>query len=184
MHPLARIAVLLLLAAATQAWPQTARAEIHRCLLPSGQHVYSDRRCVDLGAVRRLPDHDAVDTGRASLYRGRCSASLRDLKYALLAAINSHDVNALAALYHWPGMSTAGATATMRRLNAIVQRPLVDIQAIAQHPPVAFNAGEQRPDTPRRVTGLRIHQTASGSVTPLETEFHLRRYRDCWWLHF
>lgn len=178
----AALAVLVMLACA---WSSPVRAEVNRCVLPSGEHVYTDRRCDDVGAIQRRSRTNTPNTAASRLYHGDCAHSLRDLSWQMANAIDSRDVNALAALYHWPGMSTSRANATMRRLDAIVQRPLVDIVTVFADRPVTSEL--HRPtalDEARIATGLRVRQTLANTTTPSQTEFGLRRHMSCWWLQF
>ena len=184
-HAIVTTAALAILVMMACAWSFSVHAEVKRCVLPSGEHVYTDRRCDDVGAVPRRPRADTSGTTASRLYRSGCVRNLRDLTYQLASAIGNRDVNALAALYHWPGMSTSAATATMRQLDAIVQRPLVDIDLIFAAGPSTNDlnpptATEQAP----MPTGLRVRQTLVNAATPSQTGFGVRRHMGCWWLQF
>lgn len=176
---------LALLALAGTALPRPAAAEVRRCMLDNGQTLYTDRRCEDLGAVeRRAPAHAGGAAG-TRLYRAGCARNFQDLLYELTTAIDSRDVNRLAALYHWPGMSATPALRVMRQLDAIVQRPLVDIVPI----PAAAADGEDEFDgyyvrTTARTppVALRLEQTLANGTTPSRTVFGLRRHMECWWV--
>lgn len=131
IRPLA--ALFLLLVAALFALP--ASAQIRRCTTADGGHVYTDRECKDVGAVERQPrPASAGQAGR--LIRRDCSRNVQDLVFELTAAIDNRDVNRLAGIYHWPGTSTRGAYAIMQRLDAIVQRPLVEVTPVRAPEPV------------------------------------------------
>ena len=164
-----------------------ARAEVHRCSTPDGGSVYTDKRCSDIGAIDRLPRAQAGPAGASRLYRSSCSRTLRDLVYELTTAIDSRDVNRLAGVYDWSGMSTSSAYAVMDRLDAIAQRPLVDVTPVV--PQVAeadgnLVDGEYYPQVAlrRAPVGLRLEQTLGKSATPSRTVFGLRRHLDCWWV--
>jgi len=103
-----------------------AQAQIRRCVTEDGGHVYTDRRCSDLGAVERTQRPGTVQQG-GRLIRRDCSRNLQDLVFELTASIDNRDVNRLAGIYHWPGASTRSAHAIMGRLDGIVNRPLVGI---------------------------------------------------------
>ncbi|MEP6633325.1 MAG: hypothetical protein ABJA62_03870 [Luteimonas sp.] len=189
--------ITLILLAVLGAWsckPVIAHAEVHRCSAPDGSLVFTDRRCEDIGAIERVP-HDAATPGAGRVYRGGCSRNLRDLVYEVTSAIDSRDVNRLASVYHWVGISTSTAYGVMNRLDAIVQRPLVDIAAIAaaREEPVYADNGMQTdadptaapmpmPSVRRAPVGLRIEQTLSNGSTPSRTVFGLRRNLGCWWI--
>ncbi len=123
IRPLATLCLLLL--AGLLALP--ASAQIRRCTTADGGHVYTDRECKDVGAVERQP-RQAGQSGR--LIRRDCSRNVQDLVFEMTAAIDNRDVNRLAGIYHWPGTSSRGAYAIMQRLDAIVQRPLVDVRPV------------------------------------------------------
>ena len=165
----------------------TADAEVHRCTMPRGESVYTDKRCSDIGAIDRRPQASAGPAGASRLYRSSCSRTLQDLVYELTAAIDSRDVNRLAGVYDWNGMSTENAYAIMSRLDAIAQRPLVDVLPVLPHVPDEDGTlvdGEYYPQAAvrRAPTGLRLEQTLSGTATPSRTVLGLRKYMDCWWV--
>ena len=129
------------------------------------------------GCRTRLP------ASRRSSIAVRCARNLLDLVYELTAAMDSHDVNRVAGLYHWVGMSSSGAVSVMDRLDMIAQRPLVDIVPV--YPASAQGEGDYYPQaTVRRAPiGLRLEQTLSNGSTPSRTMLGLRRYLGCWWVH-
>jgi hypothetical protein len=178
--------VLALAMLAGIALPSVAGAEVRRCMLPNGDTLYTDRRCSDLGAVERRAPAATGGTGASTrIYRAGCARNFQDLLYELTTSIDSRDVNRLAALYHWPGMSATPALRVMRQLDAIVQRPLVDIVPIQADAP----AGEEGYDgyyvqtTARRPPiGLRLEPTLANGTTPSRTMLGLRRHMDCWWV--
>ncbi len=169
---------MLLLAMATL-WQPFAHAQVRRCAALDGTSIYTDRRCADIGAVERLPREQA-QRGVAHLYRNSCSHNLQDLVYELTSAIDSQDVNRLAGVYHWAGMSNRNGYALMSRLGAIVKRPLVDIIPVTPGNP----EGDYYPQTTvrRAPVALRVEQTLSNGSTPSRTVFGLRRHFGCWWV--
>ena len=165
-----------------------ARAEVRRCAMPDGNILYTDRSCQSLGAVelsRETPAHAAT-----RLYHGGCASTLQDLLYEVTTAIDTHDVNRLAASYHWPGLSGPAANATMDRLDAIASRPLLDLRVVTADVPQPAVPGEPAdPDAPAAAprvrvvpTGLRAEQVRADGTTPVSTHFSLRRHLDCWWV--
>ena len=192
----ARPALLrILLAAGLLAMPSMANAQAtQRCIGADGSTVYTDRPCADLGAIKRLPPPPAAGS-TLSAFRNSCPRRLSDLVHEVSAAIDSRDVNRLASVYLWSGVSTASANSVLDRLEAIVERPLVDIVPIRPDPlPVASDTpdetnatapiAEEPPPihyTPRP-TGLRIVQTLRNSATPSNTTFGLRRSYNCFWI--
>ncbi|TWG94359.1 hypothetical protein L599_000100000750 [Luteimonas sp. J16] len=124
---------LLLLTSALGAGP-VAHAQVRRCTTDDGRHVYTDRQCADVGASERVSPLGPAGSTGAPLRRD-CARRLQDLVFELTAAIDSRDVNRLAGIYHWPGMSSSAGYAVMSRLDAIVNRPLVDITPLHPQPP-------------------------------------------------
>jgi hypothetical protein len=171
-----------LLLAVLSAFP--AQAQVHRCTAADGTQVFTDRRCDELGAVERAPP-PAPSTGGARVHRTSCAHNLRDLTFELTSALDSRDVNRLAGIYHWVGMTSDAADAVMDRLDAIVQRPLVDVVPVYSGGDADEGlGGDYYPQATVRRTpvGLRLEQTLGNSGTPARTTFGLRRYLGCWWI--
>ncbi len=164
-------------------WPSPAGAQVRRCTGPDGSTVFTDRRCVDIGGVERLP-RDRPTSSVRQLYRG-CARNLQDLVYEITTAIDSGDTNRLASVYHWPGMAHRQGYAVMGRLAGMVKRPLVDIAPMMPASPDGVD-GELYPQTSvrRAPIGLRVEQTLGNSATPSRTVFGLRKHFDCWWVTF
>lgn len=166
---------------------------VHRCTTMSGDTVYTDKRCEDVGAMDRLPS-TTTTTATGALYRGGCSRTLSDLVMQVSSAIQAQDVNRLAGVYHWAGTSDAGALRVLDRLDVVVQRPLVDIVPIRPAPApvldtdgavVDANQDGYYPQTTtqrQRPVGLRVVQTLKNSATPADTTFGLRRAYNCFWI--
>ncbi|MET0718903.1 MAG: hypothetical protein ABWY34_10960 [Pseudoxanthomonas sp.] len=186
---LASLVCLGLLAA-----PTTARAQkVQRCNTMSGETVYTDKRCEDIGAMDRLPQVNSGGTGSSGLYRGGCSRTLSDLVYQITAAVENNDVNRLAGVYQWTGVSNAAANSILNRLEAIVNRPLVDIAPVRPAPApildengvvIDDNSDGYYPQTAvrQRPVGLRLEQTLKNGTTPSRTVFGLRRSYNCFWI--
>ena len=166
---------------------------VQRCTTMSGETVYTDKRCEDVGAMDRLPS-TTTTAATGALYRGGCSRTLSDLVMQVSSAIQAQDVNRLAGVYHWAGTSDAGALRILDRLDVVVQRPLVDIVPVRPAPaPVLDTEGQvvdanedgyypQTTTQRQRPTGLRVVQTLKNSATPADTTFGLRRAYNCFWI--
>ncbi|MGS1078098.1 hypothetical protein [Pseudoxanthomonas beigongshangi] len=187
----------LLLPVACLAWsggvpPARAQDPVQRCTTMTGETVYTDKRCEDIGAMDRLPGPASTNMrGASGLYRGTCSRTLSDLVAQITAAIDARDVNRLAGVYQWSGISDASANRILDQLEAVVQRPLIDIVPIRPAAPVlagdgsvldANTDGYYPQTTPQRPTGLRLEQTLKNSATPSRTVFGLRRAYNCFWI--
>lgn len=172
---------------------QAQQQGVQRCTTMSGEMVYTDKRCEDVGAMDRLPS-TTTTTATGALYRGGCSRTLSDLVVQVSSAIQSQDVNRLAGVYHWAGTSDGGALRILDRLDVVVQRPLVDIVPVRPAPApildaegsiVDANQDGYYPQTAtqrQRPTGLRVVQTLKNSATPADTTFGLRRAYNCFWI--
>lgn len=186
----AEVPLLLLLSIAVVYAPRAA-AQVRTCIGADGTVVYTDRQCVDIGASERLVTPGASIGTSSRLHRG-CARSVQDLAYELSSAIHSGDVNQLAGVYDWAGMSTANGYRLMSRLDAIARRPLVDVQPMYSgggdpySDIVEFDAETGEMITPRppkrRLIGLRVEQTLANGSTPSRTVFGLRQYLGCWWV--
>lgn len=209
------LSALLLLAGAASALP--AGAQVNRCTAPDGTSVYTDRDCRALGAIERVPRGRYGDADFDSYHGGvvaagpvprDCARSIRLLVQEMAAAIDTGNVNRLAALYHWTGISTRAGQGLMDRLEDVTRYPLVDIVPLraggscGPPPPAAvatLTAASHQPPTPDALptatvhqppppvqhgppVALRVHQTIGRGATPSHTTFSLRRHLDCWWI--
>jgi len=177
-------------------WPQRGDAQIRRCTRPDGEVVFTDRTCDDVGGTDRpQPSVHSPTYGGKPWARG-CSRSLRDLVYEVSAAIESRDVNRLAGVYNWTGMSSRNAYAVLGRLDLIANRPLVDVSAVLPAPQLSMDASGAMTvsgsvdagDYPgakivkRTPVALRVNQTLANGSTPSRTTFGLRQHMGCWWI--
>lgn len=184
-------ALLPCLLAGMVVWPMPeAGAQVRRCVGPDGGTVYTDRACTSIGATSSPQD---PPRGQAAPYRGGCQRQLRGLIQEMSHAIHSRDTNRLVTLYHWRGLSQSGGYRILDRLDAIAQRPLLDITA--QRPAQArvadtggqFSSWVSARDIPtaapeRAPTSLRVDQTGPGGTGASQTVFSLHRHLGCWWV--
>jgi hypothetical protein len=182
--------------AATLCWPLPGDAQIRRCTRPDGEVVFTDRACSDVGGADRPAPavHSPVYGGKA--YARGCSRSLRDLIFEVTAAIDSRDVNRLAGVYNWTGMSNRNGYAVLERLDAIANRPLLDVSAVLPAPQLSLQSdGDMTVSgtvdaqawpgatvVQRSPVALRVEQTLANGSTPSRTVFGLRRHMGCWWI--
>ncbi|HVJ38154.1 MAG TPA: hypothetical protein VM687_10185 [Stenotrophomonas sp.] len=118
--------LLLCLLGILPALPAHAQSDVHRCIGANGQAVFSDRRCEDLDATSRMPP-PALRDGETGLYRYGCPRRLSELVGLLRTAVETHDVNRLSSLYLWGEVSDTTANRVLSQLEAIAERPLLDI---------------------------------------------------------
>lgn len=179
----------------TVLWAGAAQAQqVNRCTDAQGRTVYGDKSCEAMGAHARLrPEVRAA--GGSGLYRDTCARRLSEVVAQIRSAVDARDANRLSGIYAWGGLSSAEATRVMDRLDAIVQRPLVDIAPVfpgdAGLEP-ADDTGEaavngpimitNMPATPVRPVALRLEQALGRSGTPSRTLLKLRRQYNCFWI--
>ena len=159
----------------------SACAEVRHCVAADGTSVFTDRHCEDIGAVQRR--QQAPASAHAGTHRGGCPRTLQDLVFEVTTAIDTRDVNRLAGVYGWTGMSNSAGYALMDRLQAIVARPLVDIVPVYPGES-APTGGDYFPQTTTRraPVALRLEQTLANGMTPSRTVLGLRRGFGCWWV--
>ncbi|UXA52044.1 hypothetical protein M0D45_15270 [Xanthomonas prunicola] len=193
-----RLLPLLLLLCAFPAARVHAQ-EIHRCVSPDGQTMFTDRRCEDVDAASRAPPAIRPQ-GNTGLYRYGCPRRLSELVSLLQLAVDSRDVNRLSSLYLWSGQSDAAANRVLSRLEAIVQRPLLEIvpmypqgdtptwdaDTTAPTPSLdgsTIDAPLPTPPSRPRPWGLRLEQNLA-SGTPARSVLRLHRQYNCFWVTF
>ena len=190
----------VLAVAATSAPAQAqAKAGVRRCTLMSGETVYTDKQCEDIGGMDRLPEirmPSAAPAATDPYLRTGCSRTLSDLVYQITAAVDGRDINRLTGIYHWIGVPDSTARRVLKNLEDVVERPLLDIVPIRPRPaPVTDDAGNvidenadgyypQTTTASARPIGLRLHQTLRNGTTPTETVFWLRRNWGCFWISY
>ncbi len=193
--PVHRLPTMVCLVACTLlAAPRISTAQVRHCVAADGTLVYTDKQCVDIGGRERAPDPVPGVGGAAARYsRDTCARSVPDLAYSLGSAIQSGDVNRVAGFYDWSGMSTANGYRLMDRLQAIADRPLVDVQPMYAGGANAYGEDVVRfdeatgallapPPRPPRLIGLRVEQTLANGTTPSRTVFGVRKLQGCWWV--
>ena len=161
MHAVAAVLLSSLLLAA---WPGAADAQVRRCSTDAGGTVYTDKPCQEVGAVERV--QPGANAGASALHRTRCHRTLQDLAFELTMAIDARDANRLAALYHWPGTATRSGYALMERLDAIAQRPLVDVRPL--YP-------AEQPSTPTPAATIESQDAATADGGPPSSSELMRR---------
>ena len=182
--------LLTALAIAAVCLPAGASAQVRRCTGPDGGTIYTDRACSAVGAITSAPRQRP---GQSTLPRIGCQRQLRGLIQELSFAIDQRDTNRVAGLYHWQGLSQSGGYQILERLDAIAQRPLVNITAqrpartVVAQERGGFTGWVSARDIPtaapeRAPTSLRIDQTGASGGGTVTTVFGLRRHLGCWWV--
>lgn len=190
MHCRLLTTVLLAIMAMPVLQVPSAGAQVRRCTGPDGGTIYTDRSCQSVGAIASTARPGA---GASRLPRISCQRDLRGLIQELGFAIHQRDTNRLAGLYHWQGLSHRGGYQILDRLDAIAQRPLIDItaqrpaQAVSAHAQRGFSGWVSARDIPtaapeRAPTSLRVDQSGASGGGTVQTVFGLRRHLGCWWV--
>lgn len=164
--------LFLLLACTIALLPCAAPAQtVQRCIGPDGRAVFTDRRCDDVGAVQRLPPPTVGEGARA--FRGGCPRLLSQLVGEIGTAIRSGDVNRLSSVYDWRGVPGSSATRLFDRLEAMVERPLVDIAPVYRDyqpspspDPEAERTTSPAPSRPSASPGQAAWMRGWGSTRP------------------
>ena len=163
--------LLISLLAAWLLWPDGASAQqpqLNRCAGPGGNTIYTDRPCDTIGATERLP-RSAIATAYG-LRRGGCARNLQDLIYEMTAAIDNRDVNRLGSVYHWVGQSAESGDRILDRLQAIVDRPLVDIVPLRGAAAPVVAVADTLPAPPSATTPATAAPLTAASATLVAPE--------------
>lgn len=180
--------------------------DLRRCQRADGSVIYTDRQCESGQGemAKAIPGNAPAKPGiRVMTAPPACSSTANDLLYNVRIAIDSHDVNLLARSYHWPGLGDAQVESVLNRMDALVQRPLVDIRLLYPEPAVSpdmaandadaasddleSNPGGEQPAVNHTPTpyGLKLQQYASSTSNEiLSTRFGLQRHFNCWWIRY
>jgi hypothetical protein len=176
--------------------------ELHRCQRADGSVVYTDRLCEPEQTEKASPSPATTvvpqtpRSGRTGLPPPpACSKSPEELQYSVRSAIDMKDVNQLVKSYHWVGISQEQSEALLTRLDAVVDRPLLDVQllysepeAVSEPPPedaADDGAYSGRAPVQKPPYALKIMQYRSNTATEtVSTVFRLQRYYQCWWIRF
>jgi Domain of unknown function (DUF4124) len=181
-----------------------AAQEMHRCLRADGSVVYTDRLC-EPEQTEKPTASAAHATPQLPLRSGRtglspppsCSKNPDDLLYSVRSAIDMKDINQLVKSYHWVGVSQEQSESLLARLDAMVDRPLLDVQLLYQEPRADMlsdlsaeevsddSAPASRESTRTSPQALKVMQYQSTTSTEtVSTVFRLQRHYQCWWIRF
>lgn len=170
--------------------PIDATAVVRRCVGPDGGTIYTDRPCDQFNArdykappATATSDSSADDTGPV---RSDCSRTPDALLFDLRRAVESSNINALAGLYHWPGVGGRAAVSIMDRLEDLAAEPGASVDLI--YPEAAFVVHDRAayPELPaENPIGIRVARVVdAASMRAPEQTLGLRRHAGCWWIHF
>lgn len=195
--------------------PASTRAQdVRRCSNADGVSVFTDKPCELLQARPRIsarparPASAAVDSNINP--QRQCPQRLSQLVEQVQQAIVSGDSNRLSTLYWWAGHRQDTAPQLLQRLEAMVQRPLLDIAPVYSPPRPSISeisqpaaAAAPGPDNPSSValassgsaaalparqrprpSALRIVQPLGNGSIPTSSVLQLRRQYGCFWISF
>lgn len=189
--PVSRMSLLTLFAFVLLACALPLHAQVRHCVTPAGEQVFTDRPCEEVGASEQAPPRAPAPARQKT--GGGCARSVEDLVFEINGAFDTHDANRLAGVYHWAGMPGSTAYDVLARLDALVQRPLLEVVPVMAEEPappaveptatvVAFEETDVPAPPARAPVALRVEQTLANGITPSRTVFGLQRHFGCWWI--
>lgn len=171
-----------------------AGTQVFRCESVDGVPTYSDQPCASLGAVEVLPALSVDDDGGGALTattgthaRGgsmaaMCPArSVAELSGAVGRAFATGDVNDLASLYHWPGLSTGDARRMFGKFQSLLSQPLRHVGFSQHGGTLAVADGTPVPAT---VIGSELWLELGPAQAPTTVQFDVVENAGCVWLRF
>ena len=176
---LAGMALAAAMLAPALGWSAPADAQVRQCQGAAGDTVFTDRSCDDVGAVAAVPGASITDR---RLHNG-CARDVRELVWEVSTAIDRRDVNRLAGVYHWTGMSGSSGNSIMERLQRIVASPLLNVTPVVHRPPPRAWSVLDDGRVPRvaAAAALQLDQLGpDGGST--RTTFDLREHFGCVWI--
>lgn len=113
---------------------------------------------------------------------GGCARTPTQLAMDLRGAFALGDVNRIAESYHWVGMSSRSANATMQRLERLARHSVVD----AQYYDAQISGGEMYADAGRSIGGGAgvLQVTFGGESGAAIQDFDVERYAGCYFVRF
>lgn len=139
---------------------------LSRCIGSDGVAIFTDQRCDDLQAAEREVSAAAPRSGAQVALARSCARNQDDLLFGVRAALESSDVNRLAAYYHWAGMGNKEGYRLMDRLDAFSARPLLDVQLLSSVQRREAELGYYRDQS----TGYQAEDTPDGGFEEFQLE--------------
>jgi hypothetical protein len=172
--------------------PDTAHAAVRRCIGPDGGTIYTDRPCDQFNAREQaaappsLAPDAAIDLDNPGPVRSDCARNADGLLFDLRRAVENADINAIAGLYHWPGIGGRAAVSVMDRLEDVVADPGASVDLVFPEAAFVVDNPSAYPNLPvENPIGIRISRYVDAeSARAPEQVLGLRRHAGCWWIHF
>lgn len=166
-----------------------AHAQVYRCIGAHGEPVYSGQPCdgTPVGAQR-----DAA-AGQARIFGNVCPATPEALRRAINDAFQDHDVNLMAGLILWRGVSQGSARATLRSLADWLDQPLAGIASVFAIVPPSTGYGPEPPYSAGAPAAVATSapppvpigfQVSTGGGNGGTRDFGITESGGCWWLTF
>ena len=189
---------LLLAAAAVAAPAASAQTTVFRCRSEQGTPTYSDQPCEAMGATQVRPPLEAGPAGRlrdaehipqayadTRTLDAMCPArSVAELPTAVGRAFALEDVNALASLYHWPGLTQGDAGRMFGRFRTLLSQPLQNVGMGAQGGLLQVSHGAPALSDPAPATGAQLWLSVGPEHAPQVVRFDVVQNAGCVWLRF
>lgn len=189
-----RALVLLVLLMPLLCVARSAQAQIHRCIGPQGEPVFTDQPCgsaelsVDVTTAKLDRDgqpraDDVMSDHGGTRIAATCPRSPQQVRERIAVAFNDENPNALAGLFDWRGFSHDSADTRLKEFNRWLKRPLVGVQFSG----VADPSGAQPDDAdyaPTNPSELTVLTQSAGGVAPDVRSFTMMERGGCWWLSF
>jgi len=159
-----------------------AAQEVHRCIGPEGQPVFSDRTCDQLNLRERgvePPEEEEPDR------TGMCPAPDVDaLNLVIGDAFARHDVNTLAGLYHWPSVDPGGSKPILDWMQEMLHWHLIGIHSVqAPRQRITENGLTRMVSiTGEDVEALDLHLVSEPPGRQQIVRVDVVPYAGCWWI--
>ena len=137
------------------------------------------------GATAHTPTTATMRAAREAIGRrsvhGGCARTTTQLAMDLRGAFALGDVNRVAESFHWVGMSQRAANATMKRLQSLARRNLVDVQ----YYDAQIGGWMETADAGAANPGGGVMQLQFGDGTSATIQdFDVVRNAGCWFVRF
>jgi hypothetical protein len=202
--------MLVFVASCLYSGAMPATTNVSQCATADGTSIYTDTSCRLIGAratpmpetlVKKLVRESTLSgtttadsptrqrprtAGRSALHRvetDQCPKTPGQLAAALRTSLAGGDVNRLAAVYDWNGMTDKQARSVLQRLEKMSDRPLIDGRFFDARAGLAAWPGASQTDA--GTAGDGIVQLVQGSgVAPTVAELAVTRRAGCLLLSF
>lgn len=171
-----------------------AQAQIHRCIGPQGEPVFTDQPCgsaeLSVDVTSGNLDHDDLANAASTAHAGTgtriaatCPRSPQQVRDRIAVAFNDNNPNALAGLFDWRGFSHTSANARLKDFSRWLKHPLIGVQFSGPPDPSGAQPGDAD-YAPSDPSSLTVLTQSSGDPAPQTRSFGVVEKGGCWWLMF